>query len=369
MNIAEDKSYLADANSIEIHAAANKVRMMDTTEYETLLNDIRANGQLVPAVLLEGQLIDGRNRMKACQELGIELMVEEHTSPAPDPIRLVWSYNAARRNLTKGQKAALASDMANVTNMGRPPSSGPKISSSKKTTLPESTKPVTQQEASETFGVDSSQLRKFRAIEAKEPETAKNIREGNASVESSYNDMKKREKAASAPAEQEKVVPITRGVKIGTTDASWDDLLAAVNISTETIDTAKEDMMHPQYMVARRLSESKERIVKAMTPLSKQERQKSLNAVVEVLVYEQEVFQAEVKALMPKYNKALESRLKDEIEAQKAITADLRKKIGAGFDKKDFKVVRGVLHSDREPTKAQRDNAFNLFLKLEPIFS
>lgn len=152
-------------------------------------------------------------------------------------------------------------------------------------------------------------------------------------------------------------------------DASWDDLLGAVNITTETVEQAKDDMMHPQYMVARRLSESKERIVKAMTPLSKQERKKSLNAVVEVLVYEQEVFEAEVKALMPRYNKELEARLKREIEEQKKITASLRKKVGAGFDKKDFKVIRGVLHSDRTPSKADMDKAFNLFLKLEPIFS
>lgn len=86
-------------------------------------------------------------------------------------------------------------------------------------------------------------------------------------------------------------------------------------------------------------------------------------------MYEQEVFEAEVKALIPKYNKELEARLKREIDEQKKVTASLKKKVGAGFDKKDFKVIRGVLHSDREPTTEQRDKAFNLFLKLEPIFS
>ena len=152
-------------------------------------------------------------------------------------------------------------------------------------------------------------------------------------------------------------------------EASWDDLLAAVNITTETIDEAGKDMMHPQYMVARRLSESKDRIVKAMTPLSKPERKKSMNAVVEVLAYEQEVFEAEVKTLIPKYNKELEARLKREIEEQKKVTAEVRKKIGAGFDKKDFKIIRGALHPDREVSEERRSQAFDLLLKLEPLFS
>ena len=153
------------------------------------------------------------------------------------------------------------------------------------------------------------------------------------------------------------------------TEASWDDLLSAVNITTETVEQASQDMMHPQYMVARRLSESKDRIVKAMTPLSKPERKKSMSAVVEVLVYEQEVFQAEVKALMPKYNKELEVRLKREIDEQKKVTAEVRKKIGAGFDKKDFKVIRGALHPDRDVSQERRSQAFDLLLKLEPLFS
>ena len=152
-------------------------------------------------------------------------------------------------------------------------------------------------------------------------------------------------------------------------EASWDDLLKAVNITTETVEQASQDMMHPQYMVARRLTESKERIVKAMTPLSKQERKKSLNAVVDVLAHEQEVFQAEVKALMPKYNKELEAKLKHEIEEQKKVTAQLRKQVGAGFSRKDFQYIRGVLHSDREVSTERKEKAFDLFLKLEPLFN
>ena len=80
------------------------------------------------------------------------------------------------------------------------------------------------------------------------------------------------------------------------------------------------------------------------------------------------VFESELKALMPKYNRELELRLRKEIEQQKKITSDLRKKVGAGFSKSDFRYIRGVLHSDKEVDHNRRDKAFNLFLKLEPLF-
>jgi hypothetical protein len=312
-------------------------------------------------------LIDGRNRMKVCRELEIDLLVEDHVAPDPDPIRLVWSYNAARRQLTKGQKAALASDMANVQKHSNR-YTGPKVDSSEKTIL----KPVTQQEASETFGVDSSMLRKFRMVEEELPEEAERIRRGDASVDGAYKKASKKRKQADSP----KVVPITPDVKVEQNDTStnlpavsWDDLLAAINFSTELLDVAKQDMMHPQHMVAHRLSESRERIISSMASLSKQERKKALVAVVSVIQYEQEVFQAEAKATMPKYNLALKERLKAELAEQKKITAALRKKVGAGFSKKDFQYIRGTLHTDRVVDEARRDKAFDLLNQLAPIFN
>jgi len=344
---------------IEIHPAANKVRMMDTTEYSTLLEDIRENGQLVPAVMLEGKLIDGRNRMKVCEELGIELIVEEHSANAPDPERLVWSYNAARRQLTAGQKTALASDMANVQKHCNR-YTGPKVDRDKNSIY----KPVTQQEAAETFGVDSSALRNFRQVEKETPEEAERIRQGETSVSAAYNKVKKKRKAGKT----EKVVPITPDVKVDTTpELEWDGLAVLSGINTDLMAQALEDYTHPQYMMARGLESSRERLCTELAPLSKPERKRTMKAFMSVLSYEQEVFQAEVKATAPKYHKAAEAKLKVELDKQRKITKELSKKAN-GFDKADFRFIRGVLHSDRDVGEERRGKAFDLFLKLSPLF-
>ncbi len=51
----------------------------------------------------EGQLVDGRNRLKACALAGVEPRFERLNGQ--DPAAYIISVNLARRNLTKGQQA------------------------------------------------------------------------------------------------------------------------------------------------------------------------------------------------------------------------------------------------------------------------
>lgn len=353
---------------IKIHPDANTVRMMSNEEYIALRDNIAKHGQLVPATICQGMLLDGRNRLKACEELGINLRVENAGDSDVDTVAMVYSLNVTRRHLNTAERAFMGADMANLEHGGD-------RKSKSKTDFEKSSRKYSRTEAAAIVECSPQDITAARNVRKFAPELEGKAKSGEIHIREAERLAKKKAldtgkvKPKEKPKEKPKVVPIKQDEIAGSPDASWDDLLAAVNITTDTVDQAKEDMMHPQYMVARRLDESKSRIIKAMTPLGKSERKKALAAVVDVLLYEQEVFQAEVKALMPKYNKELEARLKKEIDEQKKITADLRKKIAAGFDKKDFRVIRGVLHSDREPTKEQRDKAFNLFLKLEAIFS
>src|SRR5262249_23590998 len=51
--------------------------LLEGPEYEALKEDVRDHGQHVPVVTFQGQIIDGRNRYRACRDLGIKPMLQE----------------------------------------------------------------------------------------------------------------------------------------------------------------------------------------------------------------------------------------------------------------------------------------------------
>ena len=56
----------------EYHEVANIFPMMSADEFSALVEDIRVNGQRQPIYIHDGKIIDGRNRYRACQQVGIE---------------------------------------------------------------------------------------------------------------------------------------------------------------------------------------------------------------------------------------------------------------------------------------------------------
>jgi ParB-like chromosome segregation protein Spo0J len=101
----------------EIHPAAELFPMMDQQSLERLKADISDNGQEKCITFFNGQLLDGRNRMKACEELGIEPMIEEIEDSGDgkfDPFRWVLSVNLHRRHLTESQRAMVAARLAKL---------------------------------------------------------------------------------------------------------------------------------------------------------------------------------------------------------------------------------------------------------------
>ena len=90
-----------------IHPAAELFPMMDEQQFAVLKEDIQKNGLREPVVLdIEGAVVDGRNRLRACDELGIEPKFVNWTGG--DTIGFVMSLNMARRHLTESQRAMIA---------------------------------------------------------------------------------------------------------------------------------------------------------------------------------------------------------------------------------------------------------------------
>jgi hypothetical protein len=114
-----------------LHPYALLFPPMTESEYLALKESIRQHGQRDPIVLwgdLENQnlpmeqcpVLDGRNRLRACEELGEKPKTIRRYMTDADALQYVLDANLHRRHLTDGQRAAIAAEIATLK-VGRPP--------------------------------------------------------------------------------------------------------------------------------------------------------------------------------------------------------------------------------------------------------
>lgn len=75
-------------------------------EVRALAEDIRAQGQLSPAVIVEGMLMDGRARQAACPMSSVDFRTA--VSDRSWPVAEIVALHLSNRRLTAGQRAAIA---------------------------------------------------------------------------------------------------------------------------------------------------------------------------------------------------------------------------------------------------------------------
>lgn len=156
--------------TIKVHPAADALPLIEGAEFDALVEDIRANGQRTKCVLDHAGewLVDGRNRKRACERLGIEPQYErlpEGTNIAA----YVISTNLKRRHLTESQRAMIAAEIANLGQGQR------------KQTRPDGgfQDGVTQAEAAATAGVGERTVQRAKAVRDKAvPELVQAVKQG-----------------------------------------------------------------------------------------------------------------------------------------------------------------------------------------------
>jgi hypothetical protein len=91
---------------MDIHEYALLFPTATDDELAEMAADIKQRGLLCPIVTLDGKVLDGRNRLRACEMAGVTPHFQKYTGD--DPLADVISWNLKRRQLSIGQKAALA---------------------------------------------------------------------------------------------------------------------------------------------------------------------------------------------------------------------------------------------------------------------
>ena len=104
------------------HPVADLFPLMTEAEYTDLVEDIRVHGLREPIwIHQDGRIIDGRNRHRACIEVGIEPAVRTYEGGDDGLVSFVVSLNLKRRHLNESQRAGVGARVENMTHGGSRP--------------------------------------------------------------------------------------------------------------------------------------------------------------------------------------------------------------------------------------------------------
>ena len=97
---------------LEFHPLANLFPLIEGAEFDDLVADIHANGQREEIILLDGKVLDGRNRYRACLAAGVSPRIANFSSDVHgEPLAFVISKNLKRRHLNESQRAMVGAQL------------------------------------------------------------------------------------------------------------------------------------------------------------------------------------------------------------------------------------------------------------------
>lgn len=174
----------ASQKSRNWHEAASLFPLLSGEELDALAADITANGLLNPVVLLEGKVLDGRNRMLACERAGVNPTFTDWKDSG-SPTSWVISQNLHRRHLTASQKAAIALEaeplfVAEAKERQRLSGGRGTKGKSKLTDL--KSKGQARDHAAKSVGASSGYVAEVKKIAAKDPSLLPEIKAGTLKI-------------------------------------------------------------------------------------------------------------------------------------------------------------------------------------------
>lgn len=174
---AESNMYRADAKeaaaSGRFHPLLTIFPTLDDIAFSELVADIRTNGVREPIWTYKGQIVDGRNRWLACQQLGIGCPEREYEGDEKELPAFVVSLNVHRRHLDASQRAMVAAKIANMKHGG----------DRKSDQRPNLGLDVSINDAAEMLNVSTGSIDNAKAVIAKaEPEVVVAVEQGRLAV-------------------------------------------------------------------------------------------------------------------------------------------------------------------------------------------
>jgi hypothetical protein len=164
---------------LPFHPLTELFPLIEGAEFDALVTSIKEGGQREPIVVLDGAILDGRNRYRACKAAGVEPIAKEFVGT--DPIRFVVDVNMRRRHLNESQRAMIAAKLATLTR-GCVATQMPSLAESSRGTEI-SVPPISQGAASALMNVSIDTIQSAKTVLAKgTPEEIKAAQDGKVAV-------------------------------------------------------------------------------------------------------------------------------------------------------------------------------------------
>lgn len=179
-----------DAHPTELqpHPVADLFPLMQGTEFDELVADVKEHGLREPIIIDQhNRIVDGRNRYRACVKLDIEIRhikTDRRTLTDEEARDLIVSLNLHRRHLSTTQRAAIAADMANLKQGGTQPAD-----------LPDA---VSQAEAAKVMRVGERTARMAAKVRREDPALYEEMKTDAITVHAADQKLKERSGNANA---------------------------------------------------------------------------------------------------------------------------------------------------------------------------
>lgn len=160
---------------MKIHPVAQLFPMLSDSELHDLAQDIKTNGLQQPIVMQGDTLLDGRNRLAACEKAGVNPTFRQHDG---DATRFIISANLRRRHLNESQRAMVAARLANM------PLGGATYRSANSHT------DVSLNDSAELLNVGRRTVADAKLIEREAPELAAQVMRGEKTVHAAKQEIR-----------------------------------------------------------------------------------------------------------------------------------------------------------------------------------
>ena len=195
--------------SYTVHPAADAFPMMSDAELEELAADIAANGLRHSLTLNHDGtvLIDGRNRLRACQIAGVDITDERLPEDWTDAqiIDYIVSANVQRRHLTPSQKAMVASALEPMyAEAARERMLAGKADPSADSREGSQRERRADEQAAKAVGASGRSVSDAKALKRDAPDLAEKVVNGDMTLNAATVERKKRTATPAPPAQQGK---------------------------------------------------------------------------------------------------------------------------------------------------------------------